>query len=300
MGSAGRRAARIIRAQPDRARAGHVHGAAHRPRHGRHQRVEPVLLVHELDARIEAQVGRARGQRQVARDLRGQLTGRSPAGSAASCRSRSGGGASRSRSSSRSRPRRAGSASAAGTGASCPRRRTGARVAPRRRCPADPRTTIVRTVGAFSSAASSWSEPITFMSCIACGDMPGPRLPHDLVVHDGVHLERRRSASRSPGCGCRRRSARCARAPAAASACRARPRARRRGRARAARPGRAPRWLPTPVISTRRPGISRALGGWLALARALRGARLAGSRSSIASSRRPMARNSAFSSRMSS
>ena len=40
--------------------------------------------------------------------------------------------------------------------------------------PADPRMTIVRTVGERSHAPRSWSEPITLMSCIACGDMPGP------------------------------------------------------------------------------------------------------------------------------
>ena len=33
--------------------------------------------------------------------------------------------------------------------------------------PAEPRMTIVRTLGERSHAASSWSEPITLMSCIA-------------------------------------------------------------------------------------------------------------------------------------
>jgi hypothetical protein len=40
--------------------------------------------------------------------------------------------------------------------------------------PADPRTTIVRRVGTRSHAASSWSVPITLMSCMARGDIPGP------------------------------------------------------------------------------------------------------------------------------
>src|SRR5918992_1449696 len=40
--------------------------------------------------------------------------------------------------------------------------------------PAEPRMTIARIVGARSHAASSWSEPITLMSCMARGDMPGP------------------------------------------------------------------------------------------------------------------------------
>ena len=40
--------------------------------------------------------------------------------------------------------------------------------------PAEPRTTIVRSVGTRSQAASSWSVPITLTSCIARGDIPGP------------------------------------------------------------------------------------------------------------------------------
>ena len=40
--------------------------------------------------------------------------------------------------------------------------------------PAEPRMTIARTLGDRSQAPSSCSEPITLMSCIACGDMPGP------------------------------------------------------------------------------------------------------------------------------
>ena len=110
------------------------------------------------------------------------------------------------------------------------------------------------------------------------------------------------SASRSPGCGCRPRSARCARARCAARACRAPPRTPPTGSRSRRAASSAPRWLPTPVISTRRPGISRRLGLRLAAAAGARfaGCALAGRRSSIASSRRPIARSSAFSSRMSS
>src|SRR3954449_7617934 len=36
--------------------------------------------------------------------------------------------------------------------------------------PAEPRITIARTVSAFSHAASSWSEPITLMSCALRGE----------------------------------------------------------------------------------------------------------------------------------
>ena len=100
--------------QADGAGAGHVHRAAHRVGHRGHQRVQAVLLVDQLDARVEAEVGGAGGLRQVAGDLACRATGRSPAGSAASCTTRPGGGASRSRSSSRSRPRRAGSATRSG------------------------------------------------------------------------------------------------------------------------------------------------------------------------------------------
>jgi hypothetical protein len=40
--------------------------------------------------------------------------------------------------------------------------------------PADPRMTIARIDGDCPQAESSWSEPITLMSCITRGDMPGP------------------------------------------------------------------------------------------------------------------------------
>ena len=40
--------------------------------------------------------------------------------------------------------------------------------------PAEPRMTMRRIVSAFSQAARSWSVPITLMSCMARGDMPGP------------------------------------------------------------------------------------------------------------------------------
>ena len=75
---------------------------------------------------------------------------------------------------SRSRPHRAGSGCAAERAAPSPRRRTGAPAARRRRCPADPRTTMLRSCGVFSHAVSSCSEPITFTSCIVRSDIPGP------------------------------------------------------------------------------------------------------------------------------
>ena len=112
------------------------------------------------------------------------------------------------------------------------------------------------------------------------------------------------SASRSAGCGCRRRSPRCARARASAPGCRGRPRISTDGSRSRRAASSAPRWLPTPVISTRRPAISRCV--WRAACACapacawLAGLRRAGSRSSIASSRRPIARSSALSSRMSS
>ena len=253
----------------------------------------------ELDARVEAEVGGARRLGQVARDLGRRATGRSPAGSAASCRSPRGGGASRSRSSSRSRPRRAGSGCAAGRAGSAPRRRTAGRAARRRRCPAEPRITIARIEGACPQAPSSCSEPITLMSCIVRADMPGARLADDRVVDDRVDLrardQRGDSGSRmSAWINSVRRERLCAA-----------PRVEARRRASNVRVALEPAREERPEVAPDAGDQHPAAGHYLdedCLRRGRRGARarLAGRRSSIASRRRPIVRSSAFSSRMSS
>ena len=56
--------------EPDGSGARHVHGAPHRVAHRGDDRLERIVDVHELDARVEAHERRADRLREVARDLR--------------------------------------------------------------------------------------------------------------------------------------------------------------------------------------------------------------------------------------
>ena len=223
---------------------------------------------------------------------------RSPAGSAASCRPPPGAGASRSRSSSRSRRRRAGSAMRSGNRRvmssvkNCGRVRLGAVDAggaadddrPHRRRLLERGQQLERAdhVDVVHRPRRTCRPPAAARS--GCARPCRPRAAG--------------SASRSPGCGCRPRSTRSARAPAVGA--RVSSPATYSTRRVALEPRGQLGAEVTADAGDQHPAAghqpARVAGGL----RLPAGLRRAGRRPSIASSRRPMARNSAFSSRMSS
>ncbi len=158
--------------------------------------------------------------------------------------------------------------------------------------PADPRITIASIVGAWPHADSSCSEPITLMSCIVRGDMPGPGW-RTIELCTTVSTSARAISGAISGS---RMSARISSVRLERAARRARVDADHRLDLRVALEALGEqRAEVAPDAGDQHP----AAGHYERLGERL-GARLAGSPSSIASRRRPMRRSSALSSRMSS
>ena len=98
---------------------------------------------------------------------------------------------------------------------------------------------------------------------------PRAGLAHDLLVDDRVDAGRRDQPRRSPGRGCRPRCTRCGRARACGRRV-SRPATCSTSGSRSSRwARRLPTWLPTPVISTRRPATTTAAARRLASRQAL-------------------------------